>query len=362
LEQLGLELLDRSGTESKGLEALVGRVGDDPLVIARLASLLLAMGREEKARELSDHAVGLAPENGEVRAIAASIATNNVAGWYFPMVRDHARHAAIEAAMKRVIKPGARVLEIGTGTGLFAMMAARAGAAEVVTCDSNPVVAAAASEIISRNGYSDRVRVIAKSSADLQVGVDLAEPADVLIWDTLGSSMIGAGALPLLETAYRRLLRPGAPAIPARGSIVVALAEYERAARWRMETVEGFDLSPFNRLAATSHVLNVDDERLALRSEPAELFSFDFQSGGPFPEGRASVELSSTGGSVNGIAQWLRFELDGEGTYENYPGRLATSVFNVVFYPRKDKVNMAPGAVMKVSGSHDRLWLRIWAD
>ena len=203
--------------------------------------------------------------------------------------------------------------------------------------------------------------VVAKSSADLEVGVDLAEPADVLIWDTLGSTMIGAGALPLLESAYRRLLRPGAPAIPARGTIRVALAEYTRADHWFMQTVEGFDLSPFNRLAVPGYVLNVDDERLKLRSEPGDLFDFDFQSGGPFPEGRASVQLASTGGAVNGIAQWLRFELDDEGAYENYPAKVPTSVFNVVFYPLRTAMELEPGAMLTASGSHDRHSLRIWA-
>src|SRR5205807_7574512 len=153
------------------------------------------------------------------------------------------------------IQPGCRVLDTGTGTGLLAMMAARAGAAEVVTCESNPAVAAVASEIIARNGFADRIRVIAKSSADLEVGVDLAEPADVLVWDILGSNMIGAGALPVIEQAIRRLMRPSAPVIPACGTVRTALAEDREAHRRQMHVVEGFDLSPFNRLAAPCYTI-----------------------------------------------------------------------------------------------------------
>ena len=44
---------------------------------------------------------------------------------------------AYDAALRRAIRPGCRVLEIGTGSGLLAMMAARAGAAQVVTCERN---------------------------------------------------------------------------------------------------------------------------------------------------------------------------------------------------------------------------------
>jgi protein-L-isoaspartate O-methyltransferase len=345
-----------------GLQTLLRHVADKPVPLVRLAYVLLAMGHGERARELCARAIALSPDNAEVQAFSTDIFSHTVASWYFPMVRDGVRHSAMEAALRRAIRPGCRVLEIGTGTGLFAMMAARAGAAEVVTCESNFAVAAAATEIIDRNGFADRVRVIAKSSIDLELGVDFAGPADVLIWDTLGNNMIGAGALPVIEHATRRLMRPGAPAIPARGTVRIALAEDRDSHLRQMHIVEGFDLSPFNRLAAPRYTISIGDERLALRSEPANLFHFDFQSGGPFPEAQALASLSTSGGLVNGIAQWLRFELDNEIWYENLPSKGAFSVFAAVFHPLRMPVEMDPGAKLLVHGAHDRQSFRIWAE
>jgi protein-L-isoaspartate O-methyltransferase len=345
-----------------GLQTLLRHVADKPVPLARLAHMLLAMGHGERARELCARAIALAPDDAEVQAYSTDIFSHTVASWYFPMVRDCIRHSAMEAALRRAILPGCRVLEVGTGTGLFAMMAARAGAAEVITCESNPAVAAAATEIIARNGFADRIRVIAKSSADLEIGVDFAEPADVLIWDTLGNNMIGAGALPVMEHARRRLMRPGAPAIPARGTVRIALAEDREAQLRQMRIVGGFDLSPFNQLAASNYTISIGDERLALRSEAADLFRFDFQSGGPFPEARASASLSSSGGFVNGIAQWLRLELDNEVCYENLPSKGAFSAFAVVFHPLRRPIEMDPGTKLLIHGAHDRQTFRIWAD
>jgi len=343
-------------------ESLLSRVAHKPAPLARLAYLLLARGESERARELCARATALAPDNAEVGTIAAEIFSHNVPGFYFPMVRDSARNRAYEMALRRAIQPGCRVLEIGTGTGLLAMMAARAGAAEVVTCESNLAVAAVASEIVARNGFADRVRVIAKFSADLELGVDLAEPADLLVWDALGSNMIGAGALPTIEQALRRLIRPNAPSIPARGTVRIALAEDRESHRRQMHMIEGFDLSPFNRLAAPHYQISVGDKRLALRSKPGDLFCFDFQSGGPFPEARASVSLSAAGGRVNGIAQWVCFEMDAEGRYENLPSVGTSSAFAVVFYPLRRPIQMAPGEKVTVGGAHDRLSLRIWVE
>lgn len=344
------------------LETLLSKVANQPVMLARLAQVLFTKGQAERARELCMQAITLAPGNGEVRALAAGVFSHDVAGWYFPMVQDRIRLAAYEMAMRRAIRPGCRVLEIGTGTGLYAMMAARAGAAEVVTCESNPVIAATASEIIARNGFADRVRVIVKNAADLEVGIDLSDRADVLVWDVLRSNMIGAGALPIMEMAVRRLIRPGAPVIPARGTIRIALVEDREAHCRRMQIVEGFDLSPFNRLAAPAYTILVGDQRLVLRSEPKDLFCFDFQSGGPFPEARSTTSLTATGGCVNGIAQWVRFQMNEESSYENPPSVGAVSTFGVVFYPLNRPIEMAPGTQLTVSGAHDKQSLRIWAD
>jgi type II protein arginine methyltransferase len=53
------------------------------------------------------------------------------------------------------VGPATKVLDIGTGTGLLAMMAARAGAREVVACEMNPAVADAASAIVERSENAD---------------------------------------------------------------------------------------------------------------------------------------------------------------------------------------------------------------
>jgi methylase of polypeptide subunit release factors len=50
-----------------------------------------------------------------------------------------------------------RVVEIGTGSGVLALAAARAGAAEVIAIDINPNAALSTSDNARLNGYSDRI-------------------------------------------------------------------------------------------------------------------------------------------------------------------------------------------------------------
>jgi type II protein arginine methyltransferase len=52
-----------------------------------------------------------------------SALTNAVPTWHFSMMNDAPRNAAYDEAIRRVV-PGRSVLDIGTGAGLLAMMAA----------------------------------------------------------------------------------------------------------------------------------------------------------------------------------------------------------------------------------------------
>jgi methylase of polypeptide subunit release factors len=55
---------------------------------------------------------------------------------------------------------GKRVADVGTGSGILALAAARAGAAHVVAIDINPNAAGAAGENAGANGVGDRVTAV----------------------------------------------------------------------------------------------------------------------------------------------------------------------------------------------------------
>ena len=93
-------------------------------------------GQRECALSLCHNALALAPTEAELVGQA-----NRLSG------DDDVRDAAYEAALRCVVRPDSRVLEIGTGTPL------------VVTCEMNPAVAEMATDLVARNGFADRVRV-----------------------------------------------------------------------------------------------------------------------------------------------------------------------------------------------------------
>ena len=144
-------------------------------------------------------------------------------GWHVPMMNDRPRNQAYEAAIKRAVS-GTHVLDIGTGAGLLSLMAARSGARAVTTCEMVRTVAGRAQEIGQKNGFAERITVVARKSTDVRIGVEMAARADVLISEILSSDLLGEEALPSIEDAKARLIKPGARIIPAasalRGMIV----------------------------------------------------------------------------------------------------------------------------------------------
>jgi type II protein arginine methyltransferase len=344
------------------LDRLVASIADKPVALAGLAQVLLAKGDEANARTLAATALALAPLDGEVASMAAGVMGQSVPPWHFHIVRDAARNAAYDGALRRAVEPGMRVLDIGTGTGLLAMMAARAGAREVVTCEMNAAVAEAATRVVAANGYADRVRVIARHSADLDAAADLGGGVDLVVSEIVSNDLVGEGVLPAMEQAMRRLARSGAVVIPARGAVRVALAHDAGLGKERMAWVDGFDLTAFNGLAPPRHRFKPDDGRLALRSEAGDLFAFDFQSGGPYPQCRAAISLTADGGPVNGVAQWIALQMDEVERYENHPGPGRHSAWAVLFYPLARAIDPRPGQSVMVRGAHDRQTLRIWAE
>jgi protein arginine N-methyltransferase 7 len=347
--------------EQLPLDALIARAAENPLALAQLAGVLFNMGEKARANGIARKALMAAPDDAAVRSLVSGILSQAVPRWHFNLVRDAARNAAYEAALGRAVTAQTSVLEIGTGSGILAMMAARAGAKHVVTCEAVPAIAEAAREIVALNGFADRVHVVAKKSYDLDANADMGGRADVLVSEIISNTMVGEDALPVTEHAVRVLLKPGAKVIPARGIIRVALAYDAKFHLARMDTIDGFDLSPFNRLAGASYRVPRGDARLTLLSAPVDLFDFDFQSGGPFPAATVTTRLTSKGGRANGLAQWIALQMDENGWYENNPILGTSSAWAVIFWPFQAPRDYPPGSHVEVCGSHDSDQLRIWA-
>ncbi len=70
--------------------------------------------------------------------------------------------------MEKNIRPGTSVLDIGTGTGILAIAAAKLGAGQITAIDVDPLAATTAQKNAAINGVVDRLQIFAGSVASLR--------------------------------------------------------------------------------------------------------------------------------------------------------------------------------------------------
>lgn len=349
-----------NGLIDPATEMLIAQVAGNPRALLNLArTLLLPKGHAVRAAQLCEQAVAAAPDDAEVAAMAHAVRSQGVGSWYFTMVQDSARHDLYARAFRQVLKPGCTVLDIGAGTGLFAMLAARMGAGKVIACERDAAVASAAQDVIALNGYADRVTLLAKDSRALEIGVDMAERADVLLWDNLANNLLGASGADTVADAKRRLLKPGAPIIPCRAELWVALLHDRTPLHRAMGIADGFDMTPFNRLRPTN--FTIDGAQFVRASGAAKIFDIDFATDAPLKPDTRRVELNaSAAATVTGIAQWLRFHIAQDIVYDT------GDVDNVMAFGTQchavEPFAVQPGQKVMIGGTHDRERTWFWTE
>lgn len=342
----------------RAFEPLVAAAKGNARALIALADEAARNGELSRCLELAHEALELKPDDPGIQFEARALLARTVPDWHFPMLHDHIRNQAFLDAIERAVRPEMKVLDIGSGSGLLAMMAARAGAREVHSCEMNPAIAMVAKQIVSHNGYADQVTIHAKSSRELDADSDLGGRADLVISEIIGKDMVCEKVIPTMQDAVRRLAKPHARFIPQSGEIRVALAHYVKPDDRKVGEVCGFDLSPFNQLGRARFSVQVNDPSLAVRGEMAELFSFDFSSAESRAD-RVSLDLVASGGVVNGVVQWFRLQMDEFSEFENSPGPNSSRSWALVFFPFAIPIETEPGDRIGVVASIAKNLLRI---
>ncbi|HXH40696.1 MAG TPA: 50S ribosomal protein L11 methyltransferase [Thermoanaerobaculia bacterium] len=276
------------------------------------------------------------------------------------MIADRVRGDAYARAIRSTVRPGDTVVDLGTGTGLFAILACRAGARRVYAIEADGIIEVAR-EIAAANGCRDRIEFIQSDSRQ----VELADKADVLIADLRGTVPFFTTSLDALIDARNRFLAEDGVVIPRQDVMLAALVESPGAyavhdqpwaSRW-----EGIDLTPARRLTINGMKKRLIEQN-ELIAESSIVVALDYETVAT-TDFEATIELRAIrDGIAHGFALWFDTVLAPGIGFSNGPGS-PPAIYGRSFVPFEAAVDLRQGdsivvdlAARFVAGDDDYLW------
>ena len=130
------------------------------------------------------------------------------------------------------------VIDAGSGSGLLAMFAARAGADHVTAIERSAHMTDVGEEIACVNGFASAIHCLHRDARHVLtreslpgamhlngalkpdgVPTEMQKKADLMVYEIFDSGLIGEGALHVIATARSRLLRENHVLVPARADV-----------------------------------------------------------------------------------------------------------------------------------------------
>jgi len=265
---------------------------------------------------------------------------------YGKMIADRRRTDAYAQALRQTIKPGSIVVDIGTGVGIWALLACQFGARKVFAIEPNNAIQLAR-EIAADNGYSDRIEFIQSPSTQLT----LPEAADVIVSEIHGVLPLFEHSVTSIIDARRRLLAPGGKMIPQQETLWVAVVEAPELYSCHQtpwdEDRYGLDLGAVLPMMTNLWFKGrVKPEQLLVDPQCWATLGYAVMES-PDVSGAVTWTIAHAG-IGHGFIGWFDTTLtDGVG-FSNAPAA-PDLIFNNAFFPWSEPVNLAVGDTVSIA-------------
>nr|XP_032521216.1 protein arginine N-methyltransferase 1 [Danaus plexippus plexippus] len=222
------------------------------------------------AQESTSSASTPATENGPDKNVTAEEMTSR--DYYFDsyahfgiheeMLKDEVRTLTYRNAMyhnKHLFK-GKTVLDIGCGTGILSMFAAKAGAAKVIAVECSNIVDYAR-KIVEANRLDDVIEIVKGKVEEVELPV---EKVDIIISEWMGYCLFYESMLDTVLYARDKWLQPDGMLFPDRCTLFICGIEdrqyKDEKINW-WDDVYGFDMSSIRKVAISEPLVDVVDAK-----------------------------------------------------------------------------------------------------
>lgn len=256
------------------------------------------------------------------------------------MLSDRVRVEAYHRGIHRQVREGDVVLDLGTGTGLLAFMASRAGAKKVYAVEHSDFIDLAR-ELAEQNGFTN-VEFVRVNSREFTP----PEPIDVVLHEQMGDELFNENLLENVLDLRDRVLSPTGRILPSRFRLFVepfSMRDDMRIRRfWNIQLPDGIDLSASEHSPVAASFNAGRNEQFWLRprsvestiGQPKPLLDFDLntiQSLDELPTQHRVERTATADAIVDGCCIWFEACFDDGTTLSTSPLAPMTSWGNRVF-------------------------------
>ncbi len=258
------------------------------------------------------------------------------------MLVDDERVSAYARAIAQVVKPGDVVADIGTGSGVLAVLALRAGARRVYAVERGGV-ADLAQRVFRDNDPEGKIRLLRVDARE----AEFEEPPDVLLSETMGAFGIDED----MSQLYRVLLPRCAPEvrlIPSRLRLFAAAARHSGLERdlAYLDAFSGVELGAVRRRATNRPgALRVAPDQLLGRAQC--IADLELRTSA-LPIAYSFCLEADRAGEMNVLCAWFEADLAPGVQLANSPLTPWTCWRHLCF-PLDPPLNVVPGQALDVT-------------
>lgn len=264
---------------------------------------------------------------------------------YGHMILSEPRMGAYARALQSAVKPGCVVVDIGAGTGIFSLLAARYGAGHIHAIEPDASIEVAR-EMAHANGVADKITF----HRQLSTQVHLDRKADVIVSDLRGVIPVFQHHIATIVDARSRLLAAGGALIPLRDTIYACPVEDESlyAGNDKPWQSNAYDLDlREGRKYVIQNWTKAQFDNSALRAAPQTLATLDYATiAEPNIVSRMRWPIARRC-TLHGIGVWFDADLGFGEQFSNAPSQ-PLLIYQRAFFPLEKALAVEPGDELQV--------------